>query len=95
MFEHPAPLSQKKSPVQTLMIADDSSNYHARLSTNYHALSSTIMHQLSCFLDVFKLDSIVDDSFYLADLQFFRFFLSVFVGFRINNYNNSFRRKYM
>ena len=35
-------LGQLLRPVQTVMIVDDSFNYHARLNTNYHSLSSTI-----------------------------------------------------
>ena len=57
--------ANQSSRDQTVMIVDDSFNYHARLNTNYHALSSTIINydQLSRGLDVFKFHMIVDDSF--------------------------------
>lgn len=34
-------LNHKLCPVQTVIVVNDSFNYHAYLNTNYHALSST------------------------------------------------------
>ena len=46
------------SPVKTVMIVDDSFDYHA----HYH-------HRLSCSLNIFKFDMVVDDSFYRLNEQ--------------------------
>ena len=34
---------KKKSPVQTVMIVDDSFNYHTHLNTNHYALSFSLI----------------------------------------------------